>query len=71
MITADDIALRTLFEIADGVLTFDRPIATRIDDSVSQVVAGEEVLLRRARGYARCRFRCRSRSRRCSRAAPT
>lgn len=52
MITADDAAVHALFEIADGILTFDRPIATRVDDSVSQVVAGEEVPLRRARGYA-------------------
>ena len=52
MITADDVALRTLFAIADAVLIHDRPIATRVDDSVSHVVDGEEVPLRRARGYA-------------------
>ena len=52
MITSDEVALATLFEIADAVLVHDRPIATRVDDSVSQIVDGEEVPLRRARGYA-------------------
>ncbi len=38
--------------IADWLLTHDRPIANRVDDSVVRVVAGELRVLRRARGYA-------------------
>jgi hydrogenase maturation protein HypF len=38
--------------IADGFLTHDRPIHIRTDDSVARVVRGEEVLLRRSRGFA-------------------
>lgn len=41
-----------LAEIADGWLLHDRPIHMRCDDSVARVVAGEEQILRRARGYA-------------------
>lgn len=52
MITDDDVALRELFDVAAAILTYDRPIATRVDDSVSHVVDGVDVPLRRARGYA-------------------
>jgi hydrogenase maturation protein HypF len=52
MIVDDATALSRLCEIADAVLVHDRPIATRVDDSVSHVVDGIEVPLRRARGYA-------------------
>ncbi|HEY4120263.1 MAG TPA: carbamoyltransferase HypF [Byssovorax sp.] len=38
--------------IADVALTHDRPIASRLDDSVARVVDGRVRLLRRARGYA-------------------
>jgi hydrogenase maturation protein HypF len=38
--------------IADAMLAHDRPIATRIDDSVVRCIAGSPRLLRRARGYA-------------------
>jgi hydrogenase maturation protein HypF len=45
-------ALERLRGIADVFLVHDRPIARPIDDSVVRVVAGRELLLRRARGYA-------------------
>jgi hydrogenase maturation protein HypF len=38
--------------IADVFLVHDRPIVRAVDDSVVRVVAGRELVLRRARGYA-------------------
>jgi hydrogenase maturation protein HypF len=37
--------------IADVIVTHDRPILIRADDSVAQVVGGAPALIRRARGY--------------------
>ncbi|HEY7581833.1 MAG TPA: carbamoyltransferase HypF [Acetobacteraceae bacterium] len=48
----DDAALALLGGIADFVLTHDRDIARRVDDSVLRVVSGKPRILRRARGYA-------------------
>lgn len=48
----DSDALRRLATIADLFLTHDRPIHVRCDDSVSRVVDGLELPLRRSRGYA-------------------
>lgn len=48
----DDEALTLLHGVADYVLAHDRPIATRIDDSVVRLVAGTPRVLRRARGFA-------------------
>jgi hydrogenase maturation protein HypF len=49
----DDVeAVERLGGIADFVLTHDRAIATRIDDSVERVIAGAPRVLRRARGFA-------------------
>ncbi len=45
-------ALERLVGIVDLVLTHDRPIHVRCDDSVARVSAGQETLLRRSRGYA-------------------
>ncbi|WP_072016488.1 carbamoyltransferase HypF [Neosynechococcus sphagnicola] len=45
-------ALKTLEGIADVFLVHNRPIARPIDDSMVQVVNGQGILLRRARGYA-------------------
>ncbi len=38
-------------ELSDAVLTHDRPIHMRADDSVIKVAAGQPLFLRRARGY--------------------
>jgi hydrogenase maturation protein HypF len=51
-ITTDTIALESLTGIAAAVLWHGRAIVTRVDDSVSQIIGGAEVPLRRARGYA-------------------
>lgn len=45
-------ALSRLGAIADVFLVHDRPIARPVDDSIVRVMAGEAVVLRRARGYA-------------------
>jgi len=38
--------------IADAFLVHNRPIVRHVDDSIVRVVAGREMVLRRARGYA-------------------
>jgi hydrogenase maturation protein HypF len=48
----DDDALQRLAGIADCFLVHNRPIHVRCDDSVTRMVAGEELPLRRSRGYA-------------------
>ncbi len=48
----DDDAHARLAPIAEGVLTHNRAIHMRCDDSVTRVAAGGEQLLRRSRGYA-------------------
>jgi len=47
----DEEALRRLGGIADLFLLHDRPIASRCDDSVARVVAGQPLVLRRSRGW--------------------
>jgi len=47
-----DEALGKLGRIADVFLSHDRPIVNRMDDSITRVIDGREVVLRRARGYA-------------------
>ncbi len=52
-IASDDAeALSRLADIADLFLVHDRPIRVRCDDSVTRVVDGTEMPLRRSRGYA-------------------
>lgn len=48
----DDEAKQRLGHIAEFMLTHNRPIAQRVDDSVVKVIADEPRILRRARGYA-------------------
>jgi hydrogenase maturation protein HypF len=58
----DDDALERLGGIADLLLTHNRPIHVRCDDSVTRIIDGRESLVRRSRGYApepiRLPFRC-------------
>ncbi|MBU2764015.1 carbamoyltransferase HypF, partial [Acidithiobacillus caldus] len=51
-ITDEVEAIEALDGIADWILSHDRTIVNRVDDSVAVVAAGELRLLRRARGYA-------------------
>lgn len=52
-ICTDDGEARTrLAGIADRFLLHDRPIVRHVDDSIGRIVAGREIILRRARGYA-------------------
>jgi hydrogenase maturation protein HypF len=48
----DDDACQRLARIADTMLTHNREIHIRCDDSVTRVAAGGEQLFRRSRGYA-------------------
>lgn len=50
--TDEQEALHRLCGIADLFLVHNRPIVRHVDDSVVRVVAGRELVLRRARGYA-------------------
>jgi len=52
ILAQEDEALRYLSPIADAFLSNDRPILSRYDDSVTRVVDGQTVMVRRARGYA-------------------
>jgi len=45
-------ALTVLGPIADLFLVHNRPIRRPVDDSIARLVAGREMVLRRARGYA-------------------
>ncbi|MGA2037593.1 MAG: carbamoyltransferase HypF [Acidimicrobiales bacterium] len=48
----DEDAFARLGPLVDGVLTHDRPIHIRCDDSVLRATSGTTQLLRRSRGYA-------------------
>ena len=48
----DDDAIARLGTIADVFLTHNRPIHVRCDDSVTRIVDGRELPIRRSRGYA-------------------
>lgn len=45
-------ALKRLGGIADLFLVHNRPIVRHVDDSIVRILAGRELILRRARGYA-------------------
>jgi hydrogenase maturation protein HypF len=50
--TDEQEALDRLRGIADLFLVHDRPIVRHVDDSIVRLMAGREMMLRRARGYA-------------------
>ena len=52
LIVDNDAAHDYLGDIADLIVTHDRPIVAPADDSVMAVIAGAPALLRRARGFA-------------------
>lgn len=52
----DDHAAEVLGPVTDGILTHDRAVWARYDDSVARVVGGHRHVLRRARGYSPAPF---------------
>lgn len=52
MVTVAEDARRHLGAVADGFLHHDRGIARPVDDSVTRVIEGAPVVMRRARGFA-------------------
>jgi hydrogenase maturation protein HypF len=57
IIADENEALEQLDGIADCFLVHDRQVRRPIDDSVVRVIAGQEVVLRHARGYAPAPFK--------------
>ena len=51
IIIDNKLALKTFFPMCDSVLTYNRTIYNRVDDSVVQIVNKKERLIRRSRGY--------------------
>ncbi|MBS4056416.1 MAG: carbamoyltransferase HypF [Bacteroidales bacterium] len=49
---SDALALEKLFEVADVVVSYNREIHNRTDDSVAMVINGKDRLIRRSRGWA-------------------
>jgi hydrogenase maturation protein HypF len=45
-------AMERLHDIADILLVHDRPILRHVDDSIVRIMAGREMVMRRARGFA-------------------
>jgi hydrogenase maturation protein HypF len=52
MCTDEREALLRLHGLADAFLVHNRPIVRHVDDSIVRVMAGREMVMRRARGYA-------------------
>ena len=50
--TEEEEALARLANIADLLLVHDRPILRHVDDSIVRIMAGREMVMRRARGFA-------------------
>jgi hydrogenase maturation protein HypF len=51
LVIDDEEAERRLAGIADLIVTHDRPIVTRVDDTVMAIAAGKPAFIRRARGH--------------------
>jgi hydrogenase maturation protein HypF len=62
MCTDEHEALARLHGIADCFLVHNRPIVRHADDSIVRIMAGRELVLRRARGYAPLPIRIESES---------
>jgi hydrogenase maturation protein HypF len=52
IIIDNDNAIKNLFKIADAILTYNRDIYNRTDDSVVKIINNKEHVFRRSRGYA-------------------
>jgi hydrogenase maturation protein HypF len=52
MVINESLALEKLKNIADYYLVHNRSIVRHVDDSIVRVIAGQELVMRRARGYA-------------------
>ncbi len=52
VIISDDLALEKLPDLATAVITYNREIYNRTDDSVCREFRGNEFIIRRSRGYA-------------------
>lgn len=48
----NQVATETFLPLCDGILSYNREIFNRVDDSVSMVVRNEERLIRRSRGFS-------------------
>ena len=51
IIIDNDSAIKTLGKISDAIITYNRTIHNRTDDSVVKVMSGKESIFRRSRGY--------------------
>jgi len=52
MVINETLAIKKLKNITDFYLVHNRPIVRHVDDSIVRVIAGQELVMRRARGYA-------------------
>jgi hydrogenase maturation protein HypF len=52
VIISNKVALTKLPELASAIITYNREISNRVDDSVCRIINNKESLLRRSRGYA-------------------
>ena len=52
VVISDDIALAEFPKLATAVITYNREIFNRTDDSVCRLIKGKEFIIRRSRGYA-------------------
>jgi len=52
VITGDGEALRSLMPVTGCVVSYNREISNRVDDSVIRIINGMTVMVRRARGFA-------------------
>ncbi|MFR0835681.1 MAG: hypothetical protein ACLSG8_05565 [Barnesiella sp.] len=53
MLISDELAKQELMQEVDRIVSYNREIYNRVDDSIIRKVAGEMRLIRRARGLPR------------------